>query len=158
MEKEFDRFKPRPKSNKKTSKTISRDIYVMSPNGITGEVYREESANIERFHEKTEQVNQNEEGDTTPDYYQRKKKFDHYSQFAALLTDNQIDLLTAIAKQSMRNRKKFARQDHSERITGNSVLRALINRFSTWADLVDLSNIQNEADLEKEIERVLLRK
>jgi len=118
-----------------------------------------ENLEVERFDH--DDVKIEEESDTLTNrkpHYERNKVYDNYTAFGALIPDYQIDMLNDIAKTAMRSRKIFNRSNDAERITGNTVLRALLSRFSTWHEQVDLTNIQTQYDLEKEIERAIMKR
>lgn len=58
----------------------------------------------------------------------------------------------------MRNRKKGANIDSRERITTNTVVRAMIANFLERAGDLDLSNIDNEEMLKERMEKVFKQK
>lgn len=58
----------------------------------------------------------------------------------------------------MRNRKKGANTDSRERITTNTVVRAMIANFLERAGDLDLSNIDNEEMLKERLEKVFKNK
>ena len=58
----------------------------------------------------------------------------------------------------MRNRKKGANIDSRERITTNTVVRAMIANFLERAGDMDLSNIDNEEMLKERLEKVFKQK
>ena len=58
----------------------------------------------------------------------------------------------------MRNRKKGLNTENRERITTNSVVRAMISNFLERAGDLDLSNIDNEEMLKERIEKIFKNK
>ncbi len=66
--------------------------------------------------------------------------------------------LKRIEQMIMRNRKKGQNTDSRERITSNTVVRALIANFLDRVGDMDLSNIDNEDMLKERMERVFKQK
>jgi hypothetical protein len=66
--------------------------------------------------------------------------------------------LKRIEQTIMRNRKKGQNTDSRERITSNTVVRALIANFLDRVGDMDLSNIDNEEMLRERMERVFKQK
>jgi hypothetical protein len=66
--------------------------------------------------------------------------------------------LKRIEQMIMRNRKKGQNSDSRERITSNTVVRALIANFLDRVGDMDLSNIDNEEVLRERMEKVFKQK
>lgn len=86
------------------------------------------------------------------------RKFETFATPTFRIPEEHDQELKKIETFIMRNRKKGANSDNRERITTNTVVRALIANFLERAGDMDLSNIDNEEMLRERMERVFKQK
>jgi hypothetical protein len=86
------------------------------------------------------------------------RKFETFVAPTFRITDQQDLELKSIEHSIMRNRKKGQNVESRERITTNTVIRALIANFIERAGDIDLSNIDNEEMLKERMEKVFKQK
>ena len=87
-----------------------------------------------------------------------KMKYESFIPLTFRITENQDLELKKIEHMIMRNRKKGVNADSRERITTNTVVRAVLANFLDRAGDLDLSNIDNEEMLRERIEKVFKQK
>lgn len=75
-------------------------------------------------------------------------KWRTFEKVTVLLTSEQRDAIDELAKKLMRHRsQKRELSESRERITSNSVFRALISNFLERVGMLEISSIQNEEEL-----------
>jgi hypothetical protein len=79
-----------------------------------------------------------------------RAKFDKFVPVTARISENEYMELKRVENQIMRNRSK-GNFENRERITFNSVVRCLISNFLDKSENIDLSEINNEAELNERI-------
>ena len=87
-----------------------------------------------------------------------KMKYESFVPLTFRITETQDLELKKIEHMIMRNRKKGVNSESRERITTNTVVRALIANFLDRAGDLDLSNIDNEEMLKERMEKVFKQK
>ena len=84
-----------------------------------------------------------------------RKKSEKVSKFTVFISEEHKDSLESIAKRAMRNRTKQTDPTvRRERITSNTILRALLQNFISREHLLDDEVIQHEVDAIKWLENI----
>jgi len=82
-------------------------------------------------------------------------KWKTLEKITVLLTSEQRDAMNDLAKTLMRFRShEDLSKDERERITANSIFRALLDNFISKANSLEIEAIQNEDELRKWINRL----
>lgn len=81
-------------------------------------------------------------------------KFMTFDKVTALLPAEQKEQLDRIARRMMKQRTHAAKKGNSERITTNTVLRALISNFLECEDLFDHDVLYTESDVQAWIKKM----
>jgi hypothetical protein len=82
-------------------------------------------------------------------------KWKRLEKVTVLLTNEQRDAIEDMARQVMRFRSKGAvSKENRERITANTVVRALLDSFLCKASLLEMEAISNEDELKCWLERL----
>ena len=87
-----------------------------------------------------------------------KMKYESYVPLTFRISEEHDLELKKIEHFIMRNRRKGVNTDSRERITTNTVVRAMIANFLERAGDLDLSNIDNEEMLKERMEKVFKQK
>jgi hypothetical protein len=83
-------------------------------------------------------------------------KYQTFAKVTALLTTEQKDGLDRIAKKIMRHRaKEIKGQDNRERITANTLIRALIDNFLDREEAAQVEVLSSEEDAHAWVRKVL---
>jgi hypothetical protein len=82
--------------------------------------------------------------------FQIQPKWQTFDKVTALLTTEQKEGLDRVAKKLMKFRAKDLKgRDDKERITANTLIRALVENFLNLEDMMQLEVLNNEKDVQK---------
>ena len=146
IEKEIEKFE---------SEVVETPVVVMAP--VQNEV------EIERFEDIRPMVNVSTTMNTVRTVEKNKetttlRKFETFAAPTFRIPQEHDFELKRIEQTIMRNRRKGQNADSRERITSNTVVRALIANFLDRVGDMDLSNIDNEDVLRERMEKIFKQK
>lgn len=181
----FDLFAKKTKAAPLPLKPIAKPVVEVTPEAIETpvleaapqEVLPQVEAQVETFERKIEeprhtrplqdlltetfQTNQNVAEERKPDSFtlreESKAKYETFLPITSRVREEDVQTLKKIENTIMRGRRKGGSESR-ERITTNSILRCVIANFLERANDLDLTNIENEAELKIRLDKAFKQK
>jgi len=144
----YNIFKKNPASSENALKPMSVVVKAAEVETPTIDLNKEEIKSLEKASETVKKIK----------IVESRANYEKLYPMALRVTSEQNLELKRLETLIMRNRVRDPENTERERITANTIIRALLSNFINRSDDIDFSDIDNEEDLTSKIEKIFKRK